>query len=214
MRYRYEKKLIYTQNKIEQTLINEFKKRGFNSIFGTVAPLRSLMVWKKESIKKFKVKLPESIQIVNVIFLEQFIESGWLHYATFGKHYVGGWAKETALYCVKKAYEIKSDKFKIHYLVHEAQHYSDYQLFPKLAASDLEYRAKLAELAVTKKPKNFVSKLLLQAKNDKKNPHSFAADRILSKLDKKMPSKVLNQKAIKLLQQDTKRIKFKKRFTT
>lgn len=68
--------------KIENVLNMEFKKRGFFSIFGTVSPFRSLMVWKKEISKNYQVELPEGKQTVNVIFLEQFLELSWLHYAT------------------------------------------------------------------------------------------------------------------------------------
>lgn len=185
--------------KIENLLKIEFKQRGFFAIFGTVTPFKSLMVWKKQSSKTYKVQLPEGVQTVNVIFLEQFIEFGWLHYATFGKYYVGGWAKKTSLYCVKKAYKVGSPTFKVHYLAHEAQHFSDYKVFPKLKQVDLEYRAKLSELSLTKNTAKFILKLKSEAKNDSSLPHSFAAFCIMEKLSDSDSPKELRSKAVQLL---------------
>ncbi|MDO9182868.1 MAG: hypothetical protein Q7U04_10695 [Bacteriovorax sp.] len=193
--------------KLEKILEREFHKRGFLALFGTVKPFRSLMIWKKESFKIFNVSLPEKKQKVKVIFLEQFLELGWMHYATFGKYYVGGWARKDALYCVKQAYKIDSPTFNIHYLSHEAQHFSDYKSFPKLIQIDLEYRAKLAELALARSPKKFLNKLTSEAKKDKNMPHSFAAYKILDGLtDATLPTKI-RREAIGLLLQHSSALK-------
>lgn len=176
------KENIIVSKNIEFVLKTEFKKRGYKSIFGVVKPFRSLIVWKDESLKTFKVKLPEKKQNVKVIFLDNIIELSWLNYATFEKYYVGGWAEKNVLFCVKKAYNVKSSKFAIHYLAHEAQHFLDYKQFPKLLQPDLEYRAKLVELSLLMNPKKFINKLQSEAKNDFKIPHSFAAYQIVEKL--------------------------------
>lgn len=122
---------------------------------------------------------------MNVVFLEDFIELGWLHYATFGKHYVGGWAKSDALYCVARAYRRGGDRFHASYLCHEAQHYSDYKRFPKLQQQDLEYRAKLAELIASKRPGKLIKKFSSEAKDNKQLPHSYAAFCLLKNFEQR-----------------------------
>lgn len=98
----------------------------------------------------------------------------WLHYATFGEHYAGGWAKEDALYCVKEAYEPLDDEvFNVSFLKHEAQHFYDYEHYPNLPGYVLEYRAKLVELMEDRG--RVWEKILTQAKNDKQFPHSYAS---------------------------------------
>lgn len=198
-----------SSDKLEVILKDEFKRRGFFSLFGTVSPFKSLMVWKKEASKTYTVELPEKKQKVKVVFMDQFIELSWLHYATFGKYYVGGWAKKDSLFCVKQAYKINGPIFKVHYLAHEAQHFSDYKYFPKLQQVDLEYRAKLAELALAKNPKKLILKLKNEAQKNAKIPHSFAAYQILKGIDNATSSIKLRDQASKLLVENTKLLKAK-----
>lgn len=193
--------------KLEKILKEALRSRGYFCLFGIVKPFRSLMIWKKEKRRSFSVVLPEKTQKVDVIFLDQFAELGWLHYATFGKYYVGGWAKKDALFCVKQAYKVNSSTFKVHYLSHEAQHFSDYKLFPKLIQVDLEYRAKLAELALTKTPRKFLQKLRCEAKNDIHIPHSFAAYKILSNICEVSSPKAIRLDATQLLRRHTEDLK-------
>ena len=51
------------------------------------------------------------------------------------------------LYCVEWAYAPDTENFEVSYLKHEAQHLADFQRFPGLPSAELEYRAKLTELA-------------------------------------------------------------------
>lgn len=193
--------------KVEQTLSKEFRKRGYYSLFGAITPLRSLLVWKTQSQKIYSVSLPEKKQKVKVIFLEDFVELSWLHYATFGKYYVGGWAKKDALYCVKQAYKVDSPTFIAHYLSHEAQHFADYKTYPKLKQADLEYRAKLTELAVSRNPQKLITKLENEAKDDKRLPHCFAAYKIVTGLNLKVSRKQLGQDASALLAKHSQLLK-------
>jgi hypothetical protein len=134
---------------IEKVLAKEFRNRGYFTLFGKITPLRSLLVWKSEKRRSFKVPLSTGSENVNVVLLDNFVDLGWLHYATFGRYYVGGWAKKDALYCVSQAYKrnFNSEAFRVSYLAHEAQHFSDYKKFPEITQADLEFRAKLAELS-------------------------------------------------------------------
>jgi hypothetical protein len=169
---------------VEALLTKEFLRRGYRALFGRVTPFRSLLVWKRERTRIFIVPLMSGPQRVKVVLLDEFVELGWLHYATFGRYYVGGWAKKSALYCVSRAYKhnFRSEAFRVSYLAHEAQHYSDYKSFPGLTQSDLEYRAKLAELIASKRPKRLMRKFVAEARNDPKFPHCHAAFRILRDL--------------------------------
>lgn len=194
----------YSTEKIEKTLAEEMKKRDYYSLFGKVAPFRSLLVWEKQYSKTYTVPLPEKKEKVQVVFMDKFVELGWLHYATFGRYYVGGWAKKDALFCVKQAYKVDTPSFMAHYLAHEAQHFADYKSYPKLSQIDLEYRAKLAELFHTRTPKKFIQKLISEAKNDRLLPHSFAAYRIVSDLKKVQTTASFKQKAVDLLEKHSK----------
>lgn len=168
---------------VEEALRQELKKRKIHALFGTVCPFKSLLLWRRERKKGFTIQLLENKEVVKVVFLEGFIELGWLHYATFGRHYVGGWAKEDALYCVAQAYKLGSDRFNASYLHHEAQHFSDYEKFPNLLPQDLEYRAKLAELIASKRPAKLLSKFAKEARDNKMLPHSYAAFRLMENFD-------------------------------
>lgn len=202
-----------SQTKLEEIFIQQLRARGFHALFGTVKPYRSFLLWQRESKRTYKVDLPERRAYVKVIFLEDFLELGWMHFATFGRYYVGGWAKPDALYCVKQAYKLESAKFKVHYLAHEAQHFADYEDFPGLDSVDLEYRAKLSELILCYRPSQFLTKLQLEQANDPAVPHSFAAYKILSALGKRVsenPARILRQQAQELLSRHTQLLKTKR----
>ena len=176
-----------TNDKIECALARELSKRGYHSLFGTVLPFRNLMIWRSQKVRRYVVPLVEGSQPVKVILLGEFVEFDWLHFATFGRHAVGGWAKPTALYCVATRYDLRSETYRLSYLHHEAQHFADYRTFPKLKQSGLEYRAKLAELAVLSRPMKLIEHLRQQAKKDPTQPHPFAAYRILRDLGAMTP---------------------------
>jgi hypothetical protein len=173
-------------DKLELTLKEELRRRGFHALFGRVAPFRSLLVWSSQRAEWFRVKLASGVQPVKVVFLDRFVELGWMHFATFGRHYVGGWAKKDALYCVAQAYQrdFGSEKFRVSYLTHEAQHLSDYRSFHGLNAADLELRAKLAELIASARPALLLKKFAAEARNDPSLPHCLAAYRVMTSLGK------------------------------
>jgi hypothetical protein len=143
--------------------------------FGKTAKLYDLLVWqtKEDTVYKFSIH-GETIS-APVVFMDDFITLGWEEYATLGKHYPGGWATKDALYCVKKGYDLKSENFLISYLCHEARHFEDYKLFPKLKGADLEYRAKLTELSMLDKTLyDVISRFIGNANYESENPHPFA----------------------------------------
>ncbi|MEK6707050.1 MAG: hypothetical protein AABZ06_14830 [Bdellovibrionota bacterium] len=182
---------------LERRLAKELTRRGYFSLLGRVSPFRSLLIWSKQVEKKFKVRLVSEKILVTVVLLDKFVELGWLHYATFGRWYVGGWAKKDSLFCVSQAYKRKfnSEAFRVSYLTHEGQHFSDYRKFPNLKQADLEYRAKLAEMIESKKPTRLLNKFGSEAKDDRSTPHCFASHRITEGVKN---SKKLNKMHISL----------------
>jgi hypothetical protein len=123
------------------------EERGGHAITGMTVPYMELVVWAAEEDRQYDVALPEGPVAVHVRLLDDFTTLGWLGFATCDRHYSGGWAESDRLYCVRDAYDLESEEFAVSYLLHEGQHFADYERFPGLPQEDLEYRAKLAELA-------------------------------------------------------------------
>lgn len=132
---------------------NEFlnEKGYFSNAFGKTGQLYDLFLWKKEEVKNYSIELVNKTVTVKVHLMDDFISTGWSHYTTFGRKFASGWANREALFCVASAYDLESENYKISYLTHEGQHFSDYNHFPQLQQRDLEYRAKLIELIKSNK---------------------------------------------------------------
>jgi hypothetical protein len=165
-------------DKLEKKLAKLLERRGYFSLFGRILPYRSLLVWQSENEHDYTVRLVEGKQRVRVVFMDGFIEQSWMHFATCGRHGNGGWVsgnKAKSIYCVKRAYKLDSDKFLSAYLAHEAQHFKDLNDFPKLSQSDLEYRAKLAELVSSARPNLRANKFAAQCDINRSSPHAFAS---------------------------------------
>lgn len=143
--------------------------------FAKTGKFYDLLVWKSESDTVYEFDLNRKKIRPKVIFLSGFVTLGWEEYATLGKYYPGGWATEEALYCVKDAYDLNSESFLISYLAHEGQHFEDYKKFPGLSGFELEYRAKLVELAMAKETLyKLISFFINNGDYGSENPHSKA----------------------------------------
>ncbi len=166
------------------------KSKGFYGMpFGRMANYYDLLLWAKQTEKIYEITIPEGKVNVKVIFMEDFISNGWIEYATFGAKMAGGWAEKDALFCVKKKYDTSSEKFLVSYLMHEAQHFADYISFPKLTSTDLEYRAKLAELSAAKETVYKVLGSLINMSNgdrEKAHAHPFASFCVIRDLSKEI----------------------------
>jgi len=76
---------------------------------------------------------------------------------------------------VAPAWKLDSEDYLVSLQAHEAQHFSDYRIYPKLASPDLEYRAKLVELALANQTQRaLLEQFTAGAKRDRTLPHSFA----------------------------------------
>ena len=125
----------------------EVERRGLHVLGGITLPYFDLMIWARSDTARYEVELTDTVQPATVIFVSDFLIKGWSHFATFGRAYTGGWAASDALYCLREDYDLESEKFLISYLKHESRHFADHARFPALEQADLEYRAKLTELA-------------------------------------------------------------------
>jgi hypothetical protein len=121
------------------------------------------------------------------VFMDDFITLGWEEFATLEMHYPGGWATPQELYCVKSAYDLKSELFLVSYLAHESRHFADYKLFPKLRSTDLEYRAKLTELSLAKTSLyQLIEFFIANANGRSENGHSVANYCVIRDLSKSL----------------------------
>ena len=182
-------------DKIEMELENIFREKGFSFLGGVTPPYRGPYIWKTTLKKDFNVSLPNSVEKVSVYFISDFLMLSWQHFATFGKHHSGAWAKAEGVYYVDTGNElvdINSTKFQIWFLKHEAQHLSDYKKFPNLDPKNLEYRAKLIEIIYHPNPYELIEKFLLRAYNNKNLPHPYAEYIII----KQLSSLIFNQEYI------------------
>lgn len=209
----FPKRREEAESNLESKIWSIILERGHYSLWGRVTPYRSLLVWKRQDSRIFTVRLLSGQQRVKVVLLSGFVEQGWLHFATFGKHSVGGWAEKDSLYCIVKAYKNKFDgeAFRVSFLCHEAQHFYDNQNFPKLKQAELEYRAKLAELIAAKHTKRLISKFQSEANRDPKLPHSYASWRVLKDIDSLTRVASIPQRAAYVLKLHTLGLKRKRK---
>ena len=157
-------------------LSDALKKEGFHSLQGRTGLLRELMIWSKQEEKLMRVALPEGEHDVKVVLLDGFKSFGWGEYATCGRASTGGWATADALFAVVARYtSLDHEEFRVTFLGHEAQHFADKIRFKNLKSWELEYRAKLTELARADTTRaKVVGKFIDDQGDDPASPHSYA----------------------------------------
>lgn len=154
--------------------------KGFHSIRGVTRPYYDLLLWRKETTHTYEVHLPEGLQHVTVVFLSDFLLHGWEGFATCGWLYPGGWTTPKALYCDADSYDLESEAFRVSYLAHEGQHFHDLKRFPGLDGPELEYRAKLVELALADQSlQALLEQFQSRMGEDPRNPHAYANARVI-----------------------------------
>jgi hypothetical protein len=159
------------------------KKRYHSNAFGKTSHLYDLFLWKTDDIREYPIELINDSVVVEIHFMKDFISQGWTHYATLGRNYASGWATNKALFAMEDAYDLNSEDFKVSYLTHEGQHFSDYKKFPNLEQTDLEYRAKLVELVKSDLTTiNIIGKFIRNNSDSKNNAHAFANYMVIKNL--------------------------------
>jgi hypothetical protein len=151
------------------------EKEGLHALAGVTSPFWELMIWKVHTPTTYRVKLTDQTLAVRVVFLDDFVSLGWAAYATCGRAHTGGWATSKELYALKSSYVLDSEDFRVSYLAHEGRHFADYRRFPKLEQPELEYRAKLTEIALSDTTTHsLIANFSRRTLRDRSVPHSFA----------------------------------------
>lgn len=172
---------------LEPILDAQLRRRGFHPQTGRTQPLRELMLWRKQDSRRYPVQLPEGTHDVQVELLDDFASRGWSAYGRCERGSVAGWATDKALYAVVPAYDkdggLDSEAFRVVFLGHEAQHFVDQNRYPGIQPWELEYRAKLVELAQAREvsAKRLRSFITAQG-DDQASPHTYANKRVVAAL--------------------------------
>lgn len=163
------------------------RKEGFEFLGGYTSGFLGPYIWETSNKVTYDVELPSGNEQYSIILMEGFVSRSWLDFLSFGKVGTGGWSgKDGMLYCVKSIYDTDSPIFKISFLKHEAQHSLDKKMFPNITSNELEYRAKLVELAYWEDEK-LIKMIHFESDNsDEKNSHSIASHRVLSDISRKL----------------------------
>lgn len=175
-------------NQLEVMLTEKFCEIGWHFLGGVTYPFRGPYIYEEQLPVRFEIELPLGSRELVVNFMRKFHSLSWLNFATFGKVGTGGWAKPEGLYCVVEGYETSSERFRINYLKHEAQHFDDYVRFPFLLEGHqviLEYRAKLVELIYAETLSSFF-RFMHEARNDRHFPHLLASHRLKKQFMQKL----------------------------
>ena len=175
---------LMNDEETQATVGRILRAEGFGVQQGRTPPLLDLLVWREEDRRDYAVNLTDGVQPVRVRFLSGFVVRGWLDFATFGHASAGGWATDDGLYCLADRYDRNSETFLVSYLKHEARHFADYQQFPGLPATDMEYRAKLTELIYADETlEALLEQFDASASDDPSASHPFAAFQIMRGLE-------------------------------
>lgn len=166
---------------LEPILNKRLEANGWHSLEGRTGLLRELMLWGKQDEKIVPVDLPDGRYQAKVEYLDGFKSFGWSHYATCGSAATGGWATDDALFAVVPRYEsLDGEEFRVSFLGHETQHFSDKARFKDLKDWELEYRAKLVELAFADKTRaKVLDRFVSDQGTDPASPHSYANRAVL-----------------------------------
>ena len=163
------------------------EKRGWHALGGLTAPLHDYMLWKDQATQRQDVALPGGTVAVTVSMLDGFASLGWGAWGTCDLAHTGGWATPQGLMVVVPGWDLSSDRYRVSLLGHESQHFADYPRFPKLAEPDLEYRAKLTELALAHDAQaELLAMFAAGAKRDRALPHPFADWWVMRRLGERL----------------------------
>jgi len=179
---------IAEMDALEPELANRLRKSGLYSLQGMTGALRELMLWSKHETREVRVQLPEEAHTTTVMLLDDFSSLGWSDFATCHRRGTGGWATSDALFAVRPRYaNLDGEVFRVTFLGHETQHFADYARFPGLAPWELEYRAKLTELALADETRASVLRKFTEDQgDDPQSPHAFANKRVLAALRQRL----------------------------
>ena len=175
-------------DRVQEEIKAHLAAEGLHALMGRTPPLLELILWGEEKSERRNVPLPEREYEIGVNVLDDFASLGWSAYATCDRSFTGGWVGPDAIYAVRPGWKsLEDETFRISFLAHETQHFADKERFGELESWELEYRGKLAELALAE---TTIPRLLTAfASNQGDNPavpHSFANRRVLTDLRRQL----------------------------
>ena len=161
--------------------------QGLFVLGGVTPPLRELMLWRQQTSTSTRVDLPDGPVNIKVTMLDDFQSLGWAAWATCDRSHTGGWVTPQGMMVVRAAWDLDSEAYRVSLLAHEAQHFSDIRRYPRLSSADLEYRAKLVELALSLETQaTLMQSFVVQARRDKSLPHAFASYWLVERLQTRL----------------------------
>lgn len=165
---------------VYEGLHDAFRSRGIHFLDSPAPPLRDLFLWQSEKPRQYTVQLTDERLVLNVRFMDEFLLQGWKEYASLGLATTTGWVEDNTLYCIAWAYDTESENFEVSYLKHEARHLVDLAQYPDMESTELEYRAKLTELAFANRSlKRVLDDFTEKAAQNPDSPHAMANWRIV-----------------------------------
>lgn len=148
---------------------------GLHAITGVTRPFYELIVWSDETKHDYSVNLSDQTVEVSVTFLDGFGARGWLHYATCEWFGAGGWTANGRLFAIAGSYDLGSETFRVSYLGHEGRHLADNKVYPNLDQPELEYRAKLTELVLSRETtRKLLLRFIMSGHPGRVAPHAHA----------------------------------------
>jgi len=195
---------------------------GFHALFDAAPPLQDMLIWRRQHKQTFTVELTDQTATVDVVFMTGFVDQGWKNFATLGLATTSGWVEEGTLFCLSDAYTVDSEEFQVSYLKHESRHLRDLERYPGLPARDLEYRAKLTELAFARSTlPSLLDDFAARGAQNTSSPHALANHRVTEALWRELYGSsrpfdqaqwttpdipAVNRAARRLLERDTRRL--------
>lgn len=168
---------------LEARLDGKLQALGYHALFGMTLPYREFMLWRAQTNQDYPIDLPGGREDVPVTMLDGFVSLGWMGFASGDRYHSGGWATPDRLYCLRSSYDLDSEGFRVSYIAHEGQHFSDYRRFPGLAQPELEYRAKLVEVSLADTTlKQLLAGFGSDGSDLRDQPHPYAQRRVMKDL--------------------------------
>ena len=173
-----------TMDAVETALGARLEAEGVHALTGVTAPLRELMLWRSQSAEDREIALPEGVHRTHVVLLDDFVSYGWAGYATCDRSITGGWVRPDGIYAVVPGWgDLNDEHYLVSFLGHESQHFADKERFGEMSSWELEYRAKLTELALADRTQGrLLGAFAHNQGDDIAIPHSYANRRVLAAL--------------------------------
>jgi len=216
------KELLENGSDTMSALGQALSEQGLYFDHSLASPWYDLLLWKSQQQQRFEVDLADQRVELDVVFMDDFISLGWADFATLGMTSSAGWAASDAIYCVSWAWDHDSENFRVSFLQHEGRHFADFKSYPRLGVIDLEYRAKLTELAFADTTLfRILANFSVNSAPNPESPHAYANYLVIHNLYRavfdmdltaesppwsRAPKDKINQAAAELLMAHTDRL--------